>query len=92
MSGTMKRIFNFISFIALTLVGVALLLAYFIKTNTISNALQTIAQVLAYVVVMYYAFVYAWSRSSKNSRRLVHMIIWAISAVLVVLFVILNAI
>ena len=90
-----RNIFNLLSFIALVLIGIALLIAFCFKSNNdIAKAFEMIAKVLAYIVVMYYAFIYAWSRGSRRSGRhntsqIIHLCVWAVAAVLVVIFVIL---
>jgi Mn2+/Fe2+ NRAMP family transporter len=95
MSNPMKLFFNLVSFIALVAIGVALLLAFVFKDNSISGALTVIAQVLAYIVVIFYAFIYAYrgGRDSKGkwtNKQTVNMCIWLVATIFVIVFVILN--
>ena len=87
------RLFNLVAFISLTLVGTALLLGE-VLSGDISNAFYTIAEVLAYIVVAFYALMWAIERRNTRSRSntsfIIHLVIWGIAVTLIVVFMILR--
>ena len=96
MSSKVGKIFNFIAFIALAIIGIALLLAFAFKGNNLSNPMRLIAEILAYIVVIFYAFVYAYRNGSDTKGKwtkaqIIKICIWLVATILVVVFVILNA-
>jgi TM2 domain-containing membrane protein YozV len=78
-----KSIFSFIAFLAVAFVGVALFLSALGILGGAAGALQTIAQILSYVVVAFYSFAYAYGKSDRKHPW--YLIIWAIAVVLIVL-------
>jgi len=89
-----KHFFNFVSFVALALIGIALALAYFISGNKVSGAFATIAEILAYIVVIFFAFIYAWKGGADRNgkigiRQVIQLAIWLAATILVVVFMIL---
>jgi len=82
--GSTHRFLNFIAFIAMIAVGIALFIGWlFPNMGQLPAALQVIANVLAYVVVGFYAFIYARNKSGKNA--IWYMVAWAVSAVLILI-------
>jgi len=86
-----KRFFNFVAFVAVVLLGISLMLAHIFKSNgDVKRAFDTIALVMASLVVAFYSFFYAWSRSRKVwYGQLLHMLIWVAAVVLIVVFILL---
>ena len=84
-----KNFFNLIAFVALAMIGVALAFAYIFKANGVSGPLLKIAEILAYIVVAFYAFFYVWGRR-RGISLLVHIIVWAAAVTLIVVFVIIR--
>ena len=80
---------NLLAFVALTLVGIALLLGR-VLSGDISSAFRTIAEVLAYVVVAFYALFWAIERRRSTVSFIVHLVIWAVAVTLIVVFMILR--
>jgi len=86
-----KKFFNFVAFVAVVLLGIALMLAYIFKSNgSVQRAFDTLAIIMAAIVVAFYSFFYAWSRTrTKWTGQLLHMIIWTVAVVLIIVFVLL---
>ena len=85
----MNNLMHLVAFFAVAFVGIALLLAWiFSDNNTLSGALIAIANVLAYIVVSFYAFFFAAKK--WNRKQYAWLIIWAVSVTLIVIFFILN--
>ena len=85
-----KKFFNLVAFIAVVLVGLALMLSYIFKSGKLTDAFNLIAFILAAIVVGFYSFFYAWSRTRKVwYGQLLHMIIWVVAVVLMVIFLLL---
>ena len=76
------RILKFISFVAVICIGLALIFSKFI--SSISGALTTIGNVLSYIVVLASSFSYA-----VYKRNIWYYVVWAVAAVLIVLFFVL---
>ena len=85
-----KRVFNMVAFFALCFIGVAILLGAVIKADKVASAFQTIALVLAVVVVIFYAGIYAFSKSRKSNSFIIHVIIWAVVTALAIVGIILG--
>jgi|GEM_PF-3260019 len=83
------NVFNCVAFIAVAMIGIALMLVYIFNTHRFSGTLLWVAQILAYVVVSFYSLFYAMNKPRGTSLT-VHMVLWAISVVLILVFVILN--
>lgn len=75
MKFTLKMVVNFIAFVAVILVGIALIL----KNTSIGGQLQFIANVIAYVMLAVFAFFYA-----KSKRNIVFVLLWLAAVVLIV--------
>ncbi len=75
-----KGFANFLAFVAVVLVGLALILSQlpFIKETAVGPAISLIAQALAYSLVSYYAFLYA-----RSKRSWVYIVIWIVALVLI---------
>ena len=89
-----KRFFNLVAFVALMFVAVALILSYAFKANTFSSAFRTIADVLAFIVVIFYALVYAWkggtdAKGKIGKRQIIQLALWLIATILVIVFMVL---
>ena len=87
-----KRVFNMVAFFALCFIGVAILLSAVIKADKVASAFQIIALVLAVIVVIFYAGVYAFSRSRKSNSFVIHVIIWVVFSVLAIIGIVLGLI
>lgn len=75
-----KSFANILSYIAVVLVGVALLVQALIKGNSeISGIIKMIADIIAYVILVMCSFTYA-----KSRRSVVFLIIWIIAVILIV--------
>ena len=83
-----RWIFSFVSFVAITIIGFALLLGLIIgKSNSVSVSLMTIAEVLAYIVVAFYAFAFAWRKRGRN--QVIYLSIWLAAVILIVVCLVL---
>ena len=94
MAVSFKRFFNFVAFIALVIIGLALLLGI-IGIEGLSGPMLQIAEILAYIIVAFYAFLYAWKSGADqkgkwSKRQLVHLGIWLAATILIVVCVILK--
>jgi len=78
---------NLVAFVAIIFIGIALLISAIFDGNEFSNALQIVANVLAYITVAFYAFMY--SQRKWERKQYWFMIAWIASIVLIVLFFIL---
>jgi len=86
-----KRFFNLVAFVAVVLVGIALMLSALKIGSNIQTAFGLIAEILAYLVVAFYSFFYAWSRTRKRwTGQLLHLIIWTVAVVLIIVFIIIR--
>ena len=80
---------NWFAFVALMFIGVSLFIsALFDGGNDIRRALETLAQIMAIIVVAFYAFIYAHKKWGQ--KQIWFIIAWTIAVVLVVLFYILR--
>ena len=79
---------NMLSYLAIVGVGIALLLSWLLNmvgvTAQIVSALNILAQALAYFVVACYSFSYARARGTW------WLVVWAITIVLIVVFLVLG--
>ena len=75
-----KSLINFCAFIAIAMIGLALLISNIIKPGEFTRALTLVANIIAYTIVAISGFYYARSR-----RNYVYFIIWVISIVLIIL-------
>lgn len=81
MSSTRRvNLLNVLSYVAVVMVGVALLLGLIFKGNagSVAGALNLIAQCLAYLVVACYSFSYA------RAKGIWWLIAWVVAVVLIV--------
>ena len=76
---------NFVAFIAIIFIGVALFISWlpFVNDTSVASALQVIANVLAYITVAFYAFIYAQRKWER--KQIWFMIALIASLVLIVL-------
>ncbi len=84
-----KGFVNFLSYIAIAFVAVALVLAKIFDTFQLSsnliNAMTLIAQIIAYAITAVFAFYYAKSRKSIG-----WMIAYVVFVIIIVVFLVLN--
>ena len=74
-----KVFINFLAFIALVFVGVSLILTKLIGVNDVTNALELIAQIIAYSMVAFYALIFA-----KSKRNWIFILLWVVSVTLII--------
>lgn len=89
MSSTRRvNLLNVLSYVAVIMVGVALLLSWVFKaaglTGQLVGALNLIAQCLAYLVVACYSFSFA------RAKGIWWLIAWVVAVVLIVVFLVLG--
>ena len=77
---TIKTFINFMAFLAVIFVGIALILKKFLNPGELTTALETIAQIISYAIVGIYAFSYA-----RSKRNLLFIIIWIVAVVLIII-------
>lgn len=83
-----QSIINLLAYCALVILAAVLLFAFIFKGNgEIGTFFKHIADALAYITVSFCALLYANYKWGKNKK--VHLIVWAVSVVLVVIFFIL---
>lgn len=75
-----KGIINFFAFVAIALVGVALLLANIGLNGNISSALTLVANLLAYFITAIAGFYFV-----KNKNNVWYWVIYAVAIVLIVI-------
>lgn len=83
------RLFNLVAFVALVMVGIVLLLGRVLSGNIV-GALYTIAEVMAYIVVAFYALVFAVEQRRNTVSMVIHLVVWAIAVTLIVVFMIIR--
>ncbi len=85
-----KSVVNFLSYIAIAFVAVALVLAKIFDwiggMANVVNAMTLIAQIIAYAITAVFAFYYAKNRSTMGWR-----IAYVIFVVIIVVFLVLGA-
>ena len=78
-----KQVVNFLSYIAVALIAVALVLfkifSSFDGLTSIANAMEKVAQIIAYSIVAVYAYSYA--RSKKHIGWMIAYIIFVIAII-----------
>ena len=83
-----KQIINFLAYISIALIAVVLVvgkvLGWLINDN-ILNALNTVAQVIAYTITAVYGFMFA-----KSKRSMGWMVAYIIFVVVIIVFTCLN--
>lgn len=79
-----KVFINFLAFVAVVFLAIALILRRLIEDNSITAALELIAQIISYGMVAYYGFVYA-----KSKRNWIFFLVWAIAVALIILALVL---
>ena len=87
-----KKHFNFVAFVALVFIGIAVLLSAIIPS--ISQAFLTIALILAVGVAAFYGFFYAYkggkdSKGKWSSKQMLHLSIWFAALVLCIVGIVL---
>ncbi len=87
-----KSVVNFLSYIAIAFVAVALILVQIFShlkwggANGLINALNLIAQIIAYAITAFFAFWYAKSRKSIG-----WMIAYVIFVIVIIVFLVINS-
>ena len=74
-----RSLINFCAFIAIAMIGLALLISKLIKPGEFTSALTLVANIISYTIVAISGFYYARSR-----RNFVYFIIWIIAIVLII--------
>ncbi len=74
---TFRTIINFIGYVALIIIALALVVVYILKPGKVTSAVTTVAELLAYAVVTLVSFSYA-----KSKRNMIFMAIWFVATVL----------
>ncbi len=80
-----RTIVNFVAYIAIFLIGVALALQVIFKNNAISDAFQMVAEILAYIIAGISAFFYA-----RSKRNIWYLLIWIVAVILIIVMLILR--
>jgi len=78
-----KSFFNLIAYTSLVLIAIALIIIKLLKASDVTNALQKIAEILAYMTVAFYAFFYA--NRKRGNKRIVYLLIWVVAVALIVI-------
>ena len=90
MSTSRANILHVLSYFAVVFAGIALLLSVLLgKINgmaTIANAMNILAQFMAYIVVICQSFGYARARGTRGGHSVWWLVIWAVAVVLLVVF------
>ena len=85
-----KGIINFLAYIVIAFVAVALVLAKIFSALSLSSslisAMSLIAQVIAYAITAVFAFYYA-----KSRRNIGWMIAFVVFVIIIIVFLVLNA-
>lgn len=85
---SLTGVFNFLSFIAISLIGVALVIALILhligvqgngSIGQLSAAIKLVAQIISYILVSYYSFLYV-----KTKRHWAYWVVWAVALVLII--------
>lgn len=76
---SLKSFANFMAFVALMFIGIALILTKIIGAGAVVNALQLVSEIIAYCMVSISAFYYA-----RSKRNLLFLILWIVAIVLIV--------
>ena len=76
-----KQVFNLIAYIAVVLIGIALILGKLISSM---SALEEVGKVLAYIVTAFCAFFYAWKKRNRQNGW-VWLVFWAIGVVMIII-------
>ena len=83
---TFKSFINLLAFVALVFIGLSLVLGLIFKdTGSIAVAFNTIAQVLSYMLVAYFSFLYV-----RTKRHWAYYVAWAVAITLIVVIVVLG--
>jgi len=88
---SMSSIMNFLSYVAVIFVGIALLISLILdwtnSSSDVANAFQLIATILSYIVIGVLSFYYA-----RTKRNVWFLVAWAIAIVLILLFFVFQVI
>ena len=78
---TLKSIINFLAYVAIIFIGLSLIISKVFGSNlgSIGVALEIIAQVLSYLLVAYFSFLYV-----KGKNNWVHYLVWSLALVLII--------
>ncbi|MCL2587372.1 MAG: hypothetical protein FWE31_04010 [Firmicutes bacterium] len=88
--GVVEHLMYFLSFAAVILIGIVLLIAAVIDGDgAVVTALTTIAHILAYIAVAFFSFFFVFRRPR---HRIWYIIAWAVAVTLIVLHYILGMI
>ena len=95
MSTSRSNILHVMSYFAVVFAGIALLLSVLLgRINSmaaVANALNILAQFMAYIVVICLSFGYARARGMRGGRSVWWLVVWACAAVLLVVFFVWNS-
>ena len=84
-----KQVVNFLAYIAIAFVAVALILAKIFAavglSSSVIGAMNLIAQVIAYAITAVFAFFYA-----KSRRNIGWMIAYIVFVIIIIVFLVLN--
>ncbi len=80
----LKKLFNFVAYIAVIAIAVSLLLDYSGIMSGISGGLKQLAEYLAYIVTIFAAFFYA-----RSKRDIWYTVVYVVAAVVVIALLIL---
>ncbi len=78
-SVSMRFVINFLSFLVVTIIGIVLIFSKLSFAAPAAEILETIAQSLAFLVVIFSSFYYA-----RSKRNVWFLVVWAIGVVLIV--------
>ncbi len=82
---TMNGIVNFLAYVAIIFIAVALIAGKLIgEGSNIALALTTIAQAISYALVGYFSFLFV-----RGKRNWVHILVWAVAVTLIVVSLVL---
>ena len=84
-----SRLINLAAFVSLALIGLSLLISYAVGSGDLSRAFNTIATVMAFVIVAFYAMIYCLERRRTTVQLAVHLVIWSVAVALIIIFMIL---
>lgn len=78
---TVRSMINFLAYVAIIFIGLSLMISRLFSGNlgSVGAALEIIAQILSYVLVGYFSFLYV-----KGKNNWVHYLVWSLAVVLVI--------
>ncbi len=82
-SASFKRFINLLAFVAIVAIAVVLIIQAIVGAGEFSNALNIVAQCIAYLVVAVYAFYFVYSK-----RNVVYTIIYFVAVIIIIILLI----